>query len=54
MIRLESGLDQEEVMDASIEAGAEDIEVNEDGSMTVTTDPDDYQSVLKEIPLLLI
>ena len=49
MIRLESGLDQEEVMDASIEAGAEDIEVNEDGSMTVTTDPDDYQNVLKEI-----
>ena len=49
MIRLESGLDQEEVMDASIEAGAEDIEVNEDGSMTVTTDPNDYQNVLKEI-----
>ena len=49
MIRLESGLDEEEVMDASIEAGAEDIEVNEDGSMTVTTDPDEYQNVLKEI-----
>ena len=32
--------------------GAE--EVNEDGSMTVTTDPDDYQSVLKEISLSLI
>ena len=33
----------------ALEAGAEDIEVNEDGSMTVTTDPDDYQNVLKEI-----
>ena len=53
MIRLVSGLDQENVMDASIEAGAEDIEVHEDGSMTVTTDPDDYQVVLKEISLSL-
>ena len=49
MIRLGLGLDQENAMDKSIEAGAEDIEANEDGSMTVTTDPDDYQMVLKNI-----
>ena len=49
MIRLGLGLDQENAMDTSIEAGAEDIEANEDGSMTVTTDPDDYQIVLKNI-----
>ena len=35
-------------MDAGLEAGAEDI-VNEDGVITVTTDPADFETVLEAL-----
>ncbi len=40
-----SGMDEDAVMEASIEAGAEDVVVNVDGSIDVLTDPDDFESV---------
>jgi len=49
VIRLSSASDPEVVMDTSIEAGAEDIEINEDGSIVVTTEAQDFQSVLENI-----
>lgn len=39
---------EDEIMDAALEAGAEDI-VNEDGVITVTTDPNDFATVLEAL-----
>ncbi|MCD6420474.1 MAG: YebC/PmpR family DNA-binding transcriptional regulator [Synergistetes bacterium] len=39
------GADEEAVMEVAIDAGAEDVKTNEDGSIEVTTDPKDFQSV---------
>jgi len=39
---------EDEIMDAGLEAGAEDI-VNEDGVITVTTDPNDFATVLEAL-----
>ena len=39
---------EDEIMDAGLEAGAEDI-VNEDGVITVTTDPADFETVLEAL-----
>ena len=39
---------EDEIMDAGLEAGAEDI-VNEDGIITVTTDPNDFATVLEAL-----
>ncbi|AHK78306.1 hypothetical protein M911_02970 [Ectothiorhodospira haloalkaliphila] len=39
------GLDEERIMEAALEAGAEDVVVNDDGSMEVLTSPDEYESV---------
>lgn len=36
-INFEPGLDEDRLMDAALEAGAEDIEANDDGSVDVTT-----------------
>ena len=41
--------DADQVMEISIEAGAEDIEVNEDDSITVSSSPDDFENIKKAL-----
>lgn len=41
-------VNEETIMDAAVEAGAEDI-ISEDGVITVTTDPNDFASVLEAL-----
>ncbi|MBY6212507.1 YebC/PmpR family DNA-binding transcriptional regulator [Microbulbifer agarilyticus] len=41
----EAGADEDALMEAALEAGAEDIETNDDGSIEVTTEFTDYLSV---------
>ncbi|BBM00571.1 YebC/PmpR family DNA-binding transcriptional regulator [Microbulbifer sp. GL-2] len=41
----EVGVDEDALMDAALEAGAEDIESNDDGSVEVTTEFQDYLTV---------
>ncbi len=45
VIRVEGGQDENLVMELSIDAGAEDIEVNEDTSITVTSSPEDFETI---------
>ena len=45
VIRVEDGQDEDLVMELSIDAGAEDIEVNEDTSITVTSSPEDFETI---------
>jgi len=40
------GASEDEIMEAALEAGAEDIETNEDGSIEVLTQPDEFSGVL--------
>ena len=46
VISFAPGTDEEAVMDVALEAGADDIDVDEDGSLTVLTDPNDFSTVL--------
>ena len=39
----------DEVMEISIEAGAEDIEINEDESITVSSAPEDFENIKKAL-----
>ncbi len=39
------GTDEEAVMEAALEAGAEDVISNDDGSVDVTTEPEDFSAV---------
>jgi YebC/PmpR family DNA-binding regulatory protein len=39
------GADEDAVMEAALEAGAEDVVTNDDGSIDVYTTPDDYEAV---------
>lgn len=41
----EPGTDEEQVMSAAIDAGAEDVIAHDDGSIEVVTSPPDYESV---------
>ncbi|MFM2482726.1 YebC/PmpR family DNA-binding transcriptional regulator [Celerinatantimonas sp. YJH-8] len=45
VINYEPGLDEDVVMEAALEAGAEDIIVNDDGSIDVYTTPDEFGHV---------
>ena len=45
VISYAAGTDEDTVMEAAMEAGADDIVTNDDGSVDVLTQPDDYQSV---------
>jgi YebC/PmpR family DNA-binding regulatory protein len=45
IISLPAGLDEDAVMEVALEAGAEDIVSNDDGSMDIFTSPDDYAAV---------
>ncbi|WP_006787793.1 YebC/PmpR family DNA-binding transcriptional regulator [Thiorhodospira sibirica] len=40
-----AGTHEEQVMEAALEAGAQDVVVNDDGSLEVLTGPDDYENV---------
>ena len=40
-----AGADEDAIMEAAIEAGAEDVLVEDDGSIEVLTSPDDFESV---------
>jgi YebC/PmpR family DNA-binding regulatory protein len=43
------GSDEEEIMEAALEAGAEDVVTNEDGSIDVWTNPEDFVTVSSTI-----
>ncbi|WP_019590712.1 YebC/PmpR family DNA-binding transcriptional regulator [Thioalkalivibrio sp. ALE20] len=45
VISFPPGLDEETVMEPALEGGAEDVLVDDDGSIEVITDPDVYQDV---------
>ncbi|MAK68287.1 YebC/PmpR family DNA-binding transcriptional regulator [Methylophaga sp.] len=45
IISLAPGVDEDAVMEVALEAGAEDIVTNDDGSIDVFTTPDDYAAV---------
>jgi len=45
LLSLEPGADEERVMEIAIDAGAEDVIVNDDGSIDVLTCPADYNTV---------
>jgi len=40
-----AGCDEDAIMEAALEAGAEDVDTNEDGSVDVTTTPESFTSV---------
>ncbi len=44
-LTFEPGASEEAIMDAALEAGAEDVVTNEDGSIDVVTAPEDYMAV---------
>ncbi len=44
-----SGSDEEKIMEAAIEAGAEDVVTDDDGSIEVTTTPENFDSVKTEL-----
>jgi len=45
IIRFDPGADEDQVMEVSVEAGGEDVETLEDGSIEVLTDPADFDAV---------
>lgn len=45
MLAYPAGSDEDKIMEAALEAGAEDIVTNDDGSIEVTTSPEDFHSV---------
>ena len=45
VIRVQGGQDEDIVMELSIDAGAEDIEVNADSSITDTSNPEDFETI---------
>ena len=49
LIQISNNSDFEQVMEITIEAGAEDIEENLDNSMTISTLPEDFEAVKKAL-----
>lgn len=45
IITVSSGQDSDEVMEISIEAGAEDIEFNDDETITISSSPSDFEKI---------
>ncbi len=41
-----AGADEDQVMEAAIEAGADDVQTDDDGTVEVTTAPDDFHVIL--------
>lgn len=48
-ITFEPGADEEQIMDAALEAGAEDVVSNDDDSIDVFTAPEDFDSVVANL-----
>lgn len=48
-ITFEPGTDEEQIMDAALEAGAEDVVTNEDESIDVVTLPEDFAAVKESL-----
>jgi YebC/PmpR family DNA-binding regulatory protein len=49
MVLLSEGTDEEQVMDIALDAGAEDIETHDDGSVEVTTPPEAFHAVVSAL-----
>ena len=47
ILSYEPGADEDAIMEAALEAGAEDVVGSDDGSIDVYTTPDDYEAVRK-------
>jgi len=47
VINFEPGTEEDDVMEVALEAGAEDIVVEDDGSIEVITSPEDYTAVVE-------
>jgi transcriptional/translational regulatory protein YebC/TACO1 len=45
IVSFQPGTDEDRVMEAALEAGAEDVVVNDDGSLDVVTTPEEFSSV---------
>lgn len=45
IITVSSNQDADQIMEVSIEAGAEDIEINDDDTISVTSSPEDFESI---------
>ncbi|MBD3670764.1 MAG: YebC/PmpR family DNA-binding transcriptional regulator [Gammaproteobacteria bacterium] len=45
ILTYEAGSDEDAIMEAALEAGAEDVQTNEDGSIDVITAPEDFTDV---------
>ena len=45
LIRVESGQNEDLVMELAIDTGAEDIEVNKDASISITSSPIDFENI---------
>jgi len=45
IVSFQPGTDEDKVMEAALEAGAEDVVVNDDGSLDVITTPDEFSAV---------
>ena len=45
IITVSSNQDADQIMEVSIEAGAEDIEINDDETISVTSSPEDFESI---------
>jgi YebC/PmpR family DNA-binding regulatory protein len=45
LLSFPTGVDEDAIMEAAIEAGAEDVVINDDGSMDVLTEPGDFETV---------
>lgn len=49
LLSFPAGTDEDAVMEAAIEAGAEDVVVDQDGSIEVITEPGDFEAVRDEL-----
>ena len=45
LINISDGQDPDQIMEISIEAGAEDIEINDDNSFIITSAPQDFETI---------
>jgi YebC/PmpR family DNA-binding regulatory protein len=49
IITVSSNQDADQIMEVSIEAGAEDIEINDDETITVSSSPEEFESIKKAL-----
>ena len=49
IISFQPGIDEDRVMEAALESGAQDVIVNDDGSLDVITDPDAFSEVREQL-----